>query len=221
MELQKEYEKLYQHWLKEFQIPDLTELSQETYYQYKKFLDFINDYQEEEENEIRDHIIKSYKENVNYLFNDFLKIRELKITNSALILKEIKIDNFIEAEKLLYENFVSSIKGYKKVKALSLYEKDEIPPNKLIEPGIEIKSVVEEVLISKNEKTSKILKSIKKDDREEIKYTLVRFLKNTPPLVGVDLINYGPFEKEDIANLPQKNAKILIIEDFAEKIEVS
>ena len=138
MELQKEYEKLYQHWLKEFQNSDLTELSQEIYNQYKKFLDFINDYQEEGENEIRDHIIKSYKDNVNYLFNDFLKIRELKITNSALILKEIKIDNIIEAEKLLYENLVSSIKGHKKVKALSLYENDEIPPNKLIEPEIEI-----------------------------------------------------------------------------------
>ncbi|MFX0106178.1 MAG: hypothetical protein ACFE75_11910, partial [Candidatus Hodarchaeota archaeon] len=43
----------------------------------------------------------------------------------------------------------------------------------------------------------------------------------TPPLVGVDLINYGPFEKEDIANIPQKNAKILIYEKFAEEIDLS
>jgi len=221
MELQEEYEKLYQHWLIEFQSIDLTELSQETYNQYKKFLDFIIDYQEEEKNEIRDHIVKSYKDNINYLFNDFLKIRELKIINSALVLNEINIDDVIEAEKLLYENLVSSIKGYKKVKALSLYEEDQLPPNKLIEPEVEEKSVFDEVPISKKERASKILDTIKKVDQEKIKYTLVRFLKNTPPLVGVDLINYGPFEKEDIANLPQKNAKILIIEDFAERIEIS
>jgi len=221
MELQKEYEKLYQHWLKEFQTTDLTELSQETYSRYKNFLDFIIDYQEEEQNEIKNNIVKSYKDNINYLFNDFLKIRELKIINSALVLNEINIDNVIEAEKLLYENLVSSIKGYKKVKALSLYEEDQLPPNKLIEPEVEEKSVFDEVPISKKERASKILDTIKKVDQEKIKYTLVRFLKNTPPLVGVDLINYGPFEKEDIANLPQKNAKILIIEDFAERIEIS
>ena len=85
----------------------------------------------------------------------------------------------------------------------------------------EKKPVFDEVPISKNERSSKILDTIKKADQEKIKYTLVRFLKNTPPLVGVDLINYGPFEEDDIANLPQENAKILIIEDFAEKIEIS
>jgi DNA replication initiation complex subunit (GINS family) len=40
-------------------------------------------------------------------------------------------------------------------------------------------------------------------------------------LVGIDLINYGPFKKEDIANLPYENAKILLSEKFAEKIDLS
>lgn len=221
MDLRKEYKKLYQHWLKEFQNTDLTAISQEDFNEYKKNLDFINDYQEEEKDEVKDQIFKSYKDNLNYLFKDFLKIREIKIINSALTLKEINLNNIIEAEKLLYENLVSSIKGYKKVKAISLYEEDEVLHDNLIEPEAEIKSVVEEVPISKEEKTSKILDSIKKGDQKKINYTLVRFLKKTPPLVGVDLINYGPFEIEDIANLPQKNAKILIIEKFAEKIEIN
>ncbi|MFX1601613.1 MAG: hypothetical protein ACFFB6_13555, partial [Promethearchaeota archaeon] len=147
-------------------------------------------------------------------------IREIKIINSALALKEINLDNVIEAERLLYKNLVSAIKGYKKVKAISLYAKDQVAPDKLTEPEVEMKSDVEEVSLSKEQETSKILDSIKRIDQEKIKYTLVRFLKSTPPLVGVDLINYGPFEKEDIANLPQKNAKILIIEKFAENIEI-
>jgi len=58
--------------------------------------------------------------------------------------------------------------------------------------------------------------------KEEIdyNYTLIRFLKKTPPLVGIDLLNYGPFEKEDIANVPLKNANILLNEKTAEKIEI-
>ena len=57
--------------------------------------------------------------------------------------------------------------------------------------------------------------------KEQIDYTLLRFLKKTPPLVGIDLLNYGPFEKEDIAYIPSQNAKILIFEKFTEKVELS
>jgi DNA replication initiation complex subunit (GINS family) len=220
MDLRKEYEKLYKHWLKEFQNTELTALNQENFNEFKKFLDFIKNYQEKEKNELKDRVLDSYKDNLNYLFKDFLRIREVKIINSALSLKEIDLNNVIEAEKLLYENLVSAIKGYKKVKAISLYEKDEIQHDTLAEPKVEIKSIIEEAAISREEKAKKISKSINKYSLQKIDYTLVRFLKKTPPLVGSDLINYGPFEKEDIAHLPQKNAKILIIEKFAEKIDI-
>jgi DNA replication initiation complex subunit (GINS family) len=221
MDLQKEYEKLYEHWLKEFQDTELTDINQKDFNDYKKILDFIDNYHEENKDELKDQILKSYRDNLNYLFNDFLKIREIKVINSALALKEINLDNVIEAEKLLYENLVSSIKGYKKVKAISLYEEEEIKPDNLIETKEEIKSVFEETPISKEKETSEILDTIKERDEEEINYILLRFLKKTPPLVGVDLINYGPFNIEDVAHLPQKNAKILIIEKFAEKIEIN
>lgn len=221
MELQKDYERLYQHWLKEFQNTKLTELNQKEFNEYKKNLDFINNYHEEKKDDLKDQLIKSYKENMNYLFKDFLKIRELKIINFALALKEINLDSVIEAEKLLYENLVSSIKGYKKVKAFSLFEEDEIKTLNLNEVREKIKVAFEETPISKDEIITKILDSKKERSEEEIDYILVRFLKDTPPLVGVDLVNYGPFQVEDIAHLPQKNAKILIIEKFAEKIEIN
>lgn len=208
MDLQKEYEKLYQHWLNEFQNIDLTAIDQEDFNGYKKILEFINEYQEESKDDLKDQILKSYKDNLNYLFKDLLEIREMKIINSALAIKEINLNNLTEAEKLLYENLVSSIKGYKKLKATSLYEEDE-------------HKFIEEAPISREVKTSKIQESIKKADKDKVKYVLVRFLKKTPPLVGVDLVNYGPFEEEDLANLPYKNAKILIIERFAEKIDIN
>ena len=49
---------------------------------------------------------------------------------------------------------------------------------------------------------------------------LIKLLKKAPPLVRIDLINYGPCEKEDIANIPYKNAKILLAEKIAEEIEL-
>ncbi|MFX1327956.1 MAG: hypothetical protein ACFE91_07410 [Promethearchaeota archaeon] len=221
MDLPKEYEKLYEHWLKEFQDADLTELNQELFKEYKTSCNFINDYQEEHKDELKDSIIRAYKDNLNFLFNDFLKIREIKIINSALALEEIKLDNLIEAEKLLYQNIISSIKGYQKVKAASLYEDDKAQFEEIIKSTVEIKKSVKDIPSSSEDQLSVISEAESKIKREEISYIPIRFLKITPPLVGIDLINYGPFEKEDIANIPQQNANILIMEKFAEKIDIS
>jgi DNA replication initiation complex subunit (GINS family) len=57
-------------------------------------------------------------------------------------------------------------------------------------------------------------------EETDYQYTLIRMVKNSPPLVGVDMKNYGPFEKEDVINMPYKNAIILINEKFAEKIDL-
>lgn len=49
----------------------------------------------------------------------------------------------------------------------------------------------------------------------------LRFLKDVPAVVGGDMKSYGPFKTEDVASLPVENAKILIREGMAEKIETN
>ncbi len=221
MALHKDYEKLYQHWLEEFQQTDLTELTPDLFIYYKNTLNSFNEYNEQNKNEIKERLLQSYKENINFLFKDFLKIREIKIINSALAMKEVNLDNLIEAEKLLYQNLVSSIKGYKKVKKISQFE--DVVKSKVengFESVIESNNNFKKVPVSDNQETVITSDSNIIDDKDKVDYVLIRFLKKTPPLVGIDLINYGPFKEEDIANIPQKNAKILIIEKFAEKIEL-
>jgi DNA replication initiation complex subunit (GINS family) len=148
-------------------------------------------------------------------------MRELKIINTALVLKELNLENVLEAEKLLYQNIVSSIKGYRKVKAISIFEGQEVSkPEEQIQ--IEDDRVPEiddtEPII---EKESEISETIIIQEREKLDFMLLRFIKKTPPLVGIDLINYGPFEQEDLASIPSQNAKILILEKFAEKVDIS
>lgn len=50
------------------------------------------------------------------------------------------------------------------------------------------------------------------------KTKLVRFIHAVPRFVGENLEEYGPFEKEDIANLPSKIADILIAKGRTEEI---
>ncbi|MFW9989371.1 MAG: hypothetical protein ACFFC3_12010 [Candidatus Odinarchaeota archaeon] len=221
MDLKIDYEKLYQQWLEEFNQTNLTELNQELFSYYKNNLVLIREYKEENPNEIKESLLRIYKDNFNFLFNDLLKLREEKIIKSALSLKEIDLQKVIETEKLLYQNLVSAIKGFKKLKSHSLLEGvEEKNFEALIESEIKKKIDTIEQSISNDKEDTTISTSSKIIDKERIEYILVRFLKKTPPLVGIDLINYGPFEKEDIANLPRQNAEILLSENFVEKIEI-
>ena len=221
MDLEKEYEKLYQHWLHEFEQPNLTDLNRKLFDQYSNVLKSIDTLQEDETDTIKFKVFESYKNNITFLYDDLQKMRELKIINTALVLKELNLENVLEAEKLLYQNIVSSIKGYRKVKAISIFEGQEVSkPEEQIQ--IEDDRVPEiddtEPII---EKESEISETIIIQEREKLDFMLLRFIKKTPPLVGIDLINYGPFEQEDLASIPSQNAKILILEKFAEKVDIS
>lgn len=48
---------------------------------------------------------------------------------------------------------------------------------------------------------------------------LLRFLQPVPQFMGPELEVYGPFDKEDIASLPEKVAEILVSKERAEYIE--
>ena len=225
MNIKDEYERLYQHWLKEFRNTDIVPLSNELFNDYKKNLDVINKTKKNQQNEKRKNIVSSklfnsFKDNFNYLFNDLLKIREIKILNAALALQEIDLNNLLEAEKLFYKNLISDIKGYEKVKALSMDDGLEIEKfEKILEinetAGIQTNDIAPKENLIKETDAQSVFKD------EEFSYILIKFLRGAPPLVGIDLLNYGPFNKEDIAFIPLKNAKILIDEKFAEKIDLS
>jgi len=56
--------------------------------------------------------------------------------------------------------------------------------------------------------------------REKPKNRVLRFLKETPVIVGADMKTYGPFQPEDVASVPAENAKILTKQGIAVEVEV-
>ena len=227
MNLKTDYQNLYNHWLKEYEHSELSPLTQEVYNYYKKTVEYIRKYELEGGQPVELQLLKSYKHGFNYLFNDFLKIREVKLINAALILQDIDFNHVIEAEKLFYQNLVSAIKGFQKLKTFSLYEEDE---------PIELDDVLE--VEERKKQTSPVESPVTKASEDpmvpsapkesekppsehkiQYKYVLIRFNNPSPPLVGIDGVNYGPFKENDIVNMPNKNAKILIYEKLAEKID--
>jgi DNA replication factor GINS len=56
--------------------------------------------------------------------------------------------------------------------------------------------------------------------REKPKKRVLRFLKETPVIIGADMKTYGPFQPEDVASVPAENAKILTKQGIAVEVEV-
>lgn len=71
-----------------------------------------------------------------------------------------------------------------------------------------------------------LLKDILQGQKPRIKhlkskgFLVVRFLKEIPQIIGVDMKVYGPFKPEDIATLPEENAKALIKQGVAVEVDV-
>ena len=61
------------------------------------------------------------------------------------------------------------------------------------------------------------LSNLKNDVKPNM--TVLRFVQEIPALVGSDLKTYGPFAPEDIAVLPPENARILIMQGLAVKVD--
>jgi DNA replication factor GINS len=61
----------------------------------------------------------------------------------------------------------------------------------------------------------------KVDVEQEHKRAVLRFLKAVPAIIGADMKTYGPFKVEDVASLPIENAKVLIKQGLAEKVEAN
>ena len=59
------------------------------------------------------------------------------------------------------------------------------------------------------------------DVGREHKRAVLRFLRDVPAIIGADIKTYGPFKAEDVASLPVENAKVLIKQGLAEKIEAN
>jgi DNA replication initiation complex subunit (GINS family) len=63
--------------------------------------------------------------------------------------------------------------------------------------------------------------TVKVDAEMSHKRMTLRFTKNTPAIIGLDMKTYGPFMVEDVASLPVENAKVFVKQGLAVPVEVS
>ena len=144
-------------------------------------------------------------ENIYKIVKELYERREKKIIGMALDKSRTKSNlvdtsTLLKEEKVIFEAFTHILDDYREAILMNLLN-ERMPfmeglgrPKE--KPKDDFKSALE----------------IKKDTR------LVRFTHQVPKFVGPELEEYGPFESEDIANLPQEIAEVLINKGKVEEI---
>ncbi len=191
------YDILYEVLSKEKSRKELQKLDQDFFQSVIKYL---------EEKEL---ILKSQKNTE--VFTTETKKTEKQIQNIKKIIQQL----YEKRERKIIETAIFSSRSKKPSPELiiNMLPEEKEFYNSLLE--IINKNKKEFLLNLLNNKKAKILKS----EKNENSTILLRFLEPVPRFLGTDGFTYGPFEKEDIANLQSNIANLIIKKNKAEKIE--
>ena len=203
------YETLFEILKREKDMADLQKLDPNF---FNDFIEYLN---EKKKLLDKDDTLFSYDEkkkvekqidNARRLIKEIYERRERKTINIALIKSRAKssvIDTstFLVNEKKFFDEIVKVFDDYRKNNIDNIIRGIPVSEAKLENKEIE-----------SNVKTEVNKQSITK---------LVRFLYSVPKFVGQELEEYGPFEEEDIANLPSEIADVLLGKGKVEEIKGS
>ena len=111
-------------------------------------------------------------------------------------------------------------KRFEKIVKTLFKEKKKINQNNLTVEEKLVYQHLDEAFKKMDEIVRRILEGKTLDLEEKTGKLILRFLKDTPSLVGLNLKTYGPFKAEDLASIPIKNVEKLIGYGIVKKVEV-
>lgn len=145
--------------------------------------------------------------NIKKILRELYERRERKIIGMAVDASRssvslIETTNLLKEEKRIFDELVSLFDKYRK--GLLYHMLEGMQPNIKEEEGPKPDQYPQQLTENKEES-----KSIK----------MIRFITAVPKFVGEDLEVYGPFEENDMANLPSEIADVLISKERAEEMK--
>lgn len=197
------YESLYDILRKEKSQDDLQKLDQNFFRNVLDYLHTKKQILETQQNKesifASSEIQKTRKqlENTQKILRELYERRENKIIQMALFSSRTNSmsehEALLEEEKELYISIKNALAGYRE-------------------------NIIGNLINGKLPNLEKA-KIIKTSENQTSETKLVRFMTAVPKFVGNDLNVYGPYEEQDIANLPKKVADILIEKSRVELIK--
>ena len=136
-----------------------------------------------------------------------LKINEYETQEKLIVIKMSEI--FSDISSLLLQIRLEKIHELEKTQVFEIdYSKISDEEKYILDWEHQSTKRLHEIFSLINNGQPKVLEKI--SERIKQKRVLIRFMKPMEQFVGVDMAKYGPFNCEDVANLPLENAISLI-----------
>jgi DNA replication factor GINS len=147
-----------------------------------------------------------------------LKINEYETQEKLIVIKMSEI--FSDISSLLLQIRLEKIHELEKTQVFEIdYSKISDEEKYILDGEHQSIKRLHEIFSLINNGQPKVLEKI--SERIKQKRVLIRFMKPMEQFVGVDMAKYGPFNCEDVANLPLENAISLINNKIASEIFAS
>lgn len=202
------YESLYELFRREKVRPELQKLDENF---FKDIINYLDDKKSILESQTKKDSIfsnievektKKQLEGIKRMIKELYERRESKIIQLALLASKTNnnqdLNTLLPEEKMFYEEILKTLNKTKS-------------------------NILSNLLNSKMPTMSEDIKNIKPKginiDPKEEKYKLIRILSPLPKFMGSNLEIYGPFDQENIANIPLEIADLLIKNKKAEEIK--
>jgi DNA replication initiation complex subunit (GINS family) len=189
------YDELYAAWRFELENAALGGLPSDF---YARAADYLRSIKEEtrlmDKKTVKSTLLEHELERVQCMLTELIWTRYKKLVALVSESKKLPSGLLADEEDSLCTGFLSFAESYQKFADKLLQE--------------QISSTV----------SSQVPKAAVKNVRKRV---ALRFVKAVPAVIGSDMKTYGPFMVEDVASVPVENAKILVKQGLAEKVDLS
>ena len=192
------YNELYAAWRGEIQESSLGGLPPDFYVRLASYLFKLREETSKlpDKKSVKSNLLDHEAQNVRRMLQELLETRYKKIMVTITQNQKVPSELLSTEESKMSSNFLTFADAYRKFTSDLLQGQIVETPTLTSQP-------------------------IKVDAESPQKRVTLRFAKNTPVIIGMDMKPYGPFKAEDVASLPAENAKIFVKQGLAVLIEVS
>ncbi len=198
--MSERFEKLREAWEKEIEKPELQKIPDEFLHEMRRYSEELNKTPTDPAT-LTGSITMKEKRFVGQMLRELTETRLRKIVTKELGGEPIDAQAMTPEEQRLHSNMRQLLLSYRRGTEIP---KPEISPEALTprppstpRPGVAAPS-----------------------EEPESETVVVRFLKPLPAIMGVDMKAYGPFDAEDVASIPRRNAVNLIRRGIAKLVDI-
>lgn len=194
------YERLHKAWERENEKPELQNISDEFIHEMRRYSEELNK-TPTDPGTLTGSITKKERRFVGQMLRELTETRLRKIVTKELRGEPIDAQAMTPEEQRLHANLRQLLLGYRQ--GADIPEPEAPPTVRLPRPA------------QTQRPSGDAPREVSDGD-----LVVVRFLKPLPAIMGVDMKAYGPFDPEDVANIPRQNAVNLIRRGIAKLVDI-